>query len=123
MPRPRRLSRFRVAGGLTPFQHAWLLDRELPEASSDDTWWRICEAGACVEALAHYPRSAVVLWRANRDALLAEWLRDSPGRRPRAWWDADAPRLPVGAPYSRGGHGEQLAEPRRRLGGTGTPAH
>jgi hypothetical protein len=122
MPRPRRLSRFRVAGGLTPFQHARLLDRELPEPTADDTWWDICERGAADVASAHHARSAVALWRQHRDALMAEWLREHPGRRPAIWWDSDAPRAPPGR-YPGCRHDGQLPLARERLGGVGTPAH
>jgi hypothetical protein len=46
------------------------------------------------------------LWRLCRDAVLPAWIAERPGTRPWAWWRFDAP------------------EPaRRRLGGTGTPAH
>ena len=45
-------------------------------------------------------------WRTHRSEILPEWIREYPGTRPFGWWQVDAP------------------EPsRRRLGGTGTPAH
>lgn len=61
------------------------------------------------------------LWRQVADIVLEQWIRASPGTRPLAWWKYDAPRwteaeLP---PHYR----ERLPEPRRRLGGTGTPWH
>jgi hypothetical protein len=43
------------------------------------------------------------LWTACRDQVLALWAQGRPGTRPLLWWAFDAP------------------EPRRRLGGTGTP--
>jgi hypothetical protein len=45
------------------------------------------------------------LWRAHRAEMLPLWTQDHPGTRPWAWWRIDAP------------------EPRRRLGGGGTPCH
>ena len=44
-------------------------------------------------------------WLDHRDEILPEFIRAHPGCRPFAWWRFDAP------------------EPRRRLGGIGTPAH
>lgn len=44
-------------------------------------------------------------WRAHADELTAEYAKQNPGRRPYAWWKWTAP------------------EPRKRLGGIGTPAH
>jgi hypothetical protein len=39
----------------------------------------------------------------HRDDFLIQWARDYPGSRPPLWWKYEAP------------------EPRKRLGGTGTP--
>ncbi len=30
-------------------------------------------------------------WRTNRDALLRDYIKEHPGRRPYAWWELDAP--------------------------------
>ena len=46
-----------------------------------------------------------IAWSRTRDTILAGWIEKSPGTRPRYWWECDAPEL------------------RRRLGGTGQPAH
>jgi hypothetical protein len=43
-------------------------------------------------------------WAAYRDAVIAEHVAEHPGTRPLRWWEIDA------------------KEPRRRIGGTGTPA-
>jgi hypothetical protein len=45
------------------------------------------------------------IWRAARAEILVDWIAEHPGTRPWAWWRFDA------------------TEPRRRLGGVGTPAH
>ena len=61
------------------------------------------------------------LWNQNRDVILAEHVKENPGTRPALWWRYTAPRLPVGTfpgCYRDG----QLPEPRKRTGGTGTPA-
>ena len=44
-------------------------------------------------------------WRAFGSEILARWITKWPGTRPSCWWRFDAP------------------EPRRRLGGHGTPSH
>jgi len=44
------------------------------------------------------------LWEAYGHQLLADWILEHPGTRPWAWWKYSAP-----------------AEPRRRIGGIGTP--
>jgi hypothetical protein len=45
------------------------------------------------------------LWAAHSERIVAEHVTDHPGSRPTRWWRYQAP------------------EPRKRLGGTGTPAH
>ncbi len=44
-------------------------------------------------------------WRSVRSQVLRSWIATHPGTRPYAWWCYEAP------------------EPRRRVGGTGTPKH
>jgi hypothetical protein len=66
--------------------------------------------------------STRVLWEACRDEVLADWIREHPGTRPSCWWRFDAPRwLDDGHPgwYFH----NKLPEPRRRLGGVGTPSY
>ena len=43
------------------------------------------------------------VWEQFKNEIMAAWIREHPGSRPWAWWEIDAP------------------EPRRRVGGTGTP--
>ncbi len=50
-------------------------------------------------------RGQVALWQEHGTAITAEWVARQPGTRPWGWWRFEAP------------------EPRRRLGGTGTPKH
>ena len=54
--------------------------------------------------------------------VLAVWLEEHPGTRPRTWWRVDAPRQPAGRWPGCFWDGV-LEEPRLRLGGIGTPAH
>ena len=55
------------------------------------------------------------------DEYLTAFIQDNPGRRPGWWWQHLAPRMETtgSGDYWDG----QLAKPRRRLGGTGTPSH
>ena len=57
-------------------------------------------------------------WQVVRDEILSWWPARHPGTRPRAWWALEAPRWddPWNDCYYHG----TFAEPRRRLGGTGT---
>jgi hypothetical protein len=60
------------------------------------------------------------LWAAHADRIVAEHVIIHPGTRPHRWWQYSAPRLPLGSfpgLYFDG----KLPEPRRRLGGIGTP--
>jgi hypothetical protein len=84
--------------GLTPFQRAYLLDQPLPEPDSDDLWWAIVEARAheMGPPSGHYERSAGYLWMVHREQLLSEFVTEHPGRRPRVWWEVDAPRQSSG---------------------------
>jgi len=66
-----------------------------------------------------------LLWSECCHELVAEWIKSNPGSRPYAWWAFDAPRLP---PEQYGRHANacyitSLIEPRKKLGGIGTPAH
>src|SRR5438045_1244087 len=45
------------------------------------------------------------LWARHRNRIIAEWVIEHQGTRPVRWWTYDA------------------SEPRKRLGGTGAPAH
>jgi hypothetical protein len=46
-----------------------------------------------------------LFWEQHRDAVVAHHSKRHPGTRPKLWWQFDAP------------------EPRRRVGGVGTPLH
>jgi hypothetical protein len=68
------------------------------------------------------------LWDENKAAILEAWIRTNSGSRPALWWDFDAPRIfPESiALLGRGStvvtlHRNDYCEPRKRLGGVGTP--
>src|SRR4030095_5199485 len=42
------------------------------------------------------------LWLEHRETILAGWIRDHPGTRPRTWWSLDAPE-PRRQRLARGG--------------------
>jgi hypothetical protein len=61
------------------------------------------------------------LWAVHSERIVADHVAISPGTRPHRFWQYSAPRLPLGTfpgCYFDG----KLPEPRRRLGGIGTPA-
>lgn len=61
-------------------------------------------------------------WLKYRDKILEEWIQEKPGTRPSCWWRFDAPRW--NNPEHEGCYFQgTIPEPRRRLGGTGTPAY
>ena len=62
------------------------------------------------------------IWSKHGSEVLAEWIERHPGTRPARWWEFEAPRSPIGT-YPGCNLDETLPEPRRRMGGIGTPAH
>ena len=61
-------------------------------------------------------------WNRYRDAILADWTSKSPCTRPSCWWRFDAPRWEKPKDKDCYWYGV-LSEPRKRIGGTGTPAY
>jgi hypothetical protein len=99
---------------LTEMQWRHLVDAEEPsESEGGDPLGRLLldEAGE--------------LWAAHRERVLSLWAREHPGTRPSLWWRWDAPRMrPETWPLGSGTVWiRELPEPRRRLGGTGTPSY
>ena len=62
------------------------------------------------------------LWKTRGEAVVVDHVDDNPGTRPARWCEFDAPRLPIGT-FPGCGYGGELPEPRKRLGGVGTPAY
>ena len=58
------------------------------------------------------------VWKKLREEILRAWIEEHPGSRPWAWWRFEAPRW--GKKF-RAWFDGTLPEPRRRLGGKGTP--
>lgn len=64
----------------------------------------------------------LAFWNLHSERIVAEHVARYPGSRPVRWWDYDAPRLPLGTYPGCYWDGE-LSEPRKRIGGVGTPGH
>lgn len=89
------------------------------------------ESGACPEgdeggglAIFLLGRQGLVeAWRVLGVGILRRWIRESPGSRPAGWWWFSAPRWQKADQPARVQRIAALdcAEPRRRLGGVGTP--
>ena len=62
------------------------------------------------------------LWAEHGERVVSDYVEQYPGTRPRRWWQYEAPRSPIGTYPSRYYDGK-LSEPRKRLGGVGTPMH
>src|ERR1019366_7684585 len=109
MPRKRRVNKAKEQ--LTDLQWDFLCGRPLPKLSF--------EAFAIEIDFNNNNRE---LWESHRDVILVEHVKENPGTRPSLWWTYTAPRLPIGA-FPGCHYDGQLPEPRKRLGGTGTPTH
>lgn len=98
-----------------------VLTRKVPLSGDVPDYFRTGDIGSSAEMFLWTNDAAAVrsAWEAVRDELLADWIRERPGRRPWGWWRYDAPRWSrkFGAWFDG-----TLPEPRLRLGGTGTPA-
>ncbi len=76
-------------------------DRRRVELSAEEIDW--LHDGTGSPWIYFHQENLAELWRTHEEAILAEHVAASPGTRPRRWWEWSAP------------------EPRRRLGGVGTP--
>ena len=69
------------------------------------------------------------LWSKYKDEIINKWIKKKPGTRPHLWWQFDAPKISekTFTWFKYHGSGQHLIgkqyEPRKRLGGVGTPAH
>jgi hypothetical protein len=118
MPTKRTRLRRRRLPEVTDYQLAWLLDRQLPEPSGGDLWWKIAGCGHPHDDSPTNEERG--LWLQYQGTLLPSWVGDHPGRRPACWWRYSAPRQAVGTWPGYWFDG-RLPEPRRRVGGTGDP--
>lgn len=93
MSRARRPRARGTGSEITDEQMAWL------RGGNGGAWvraWRYCDSGA--------PPSPRELWASHGAQIVREYAKEYPGTRPDRWWFSAAP-----------------PEPRKRLGGTGTP--
>jgi hypothetical protein len=104
MPRKRRTDKRRQE--VTDEHAAWL--------RGDDT-----AAGTIKYFLTE--KELAALWAEHSDRIVESHVADFPGTRPARWWDRSAPRSPIGT-YPGLWYDGKLPAPRKRLGGTGTPA-
>src|SRR4030042_2264226 len=89
----------------------YLLTGQQPK--EEDAWWEIF-------AFTGEKETVRAAWENLRDELLPAWILDHAGSRPWGWWAYDAPRW--GRKFGAWFDGT-LPEPRKRLGGKGTPAY
>ena len=129
MPRKLRLPKARTEPVPIVFQHFLLHgDRDAalaadPEASAFDLFLLDGPAG-------DGQRSALDdVWEDVGDELLARWIQERPGSRPWAWWMINAPDWTADVPTRVLSlvfeHRDvwHLKQPRRRIGGVGTPVY
>jgi hypothetical protein len=111
MPTTRRRRRRPRKPSLSPTARAFLWDQPLPVDY---------DCHELRQLRYHADFYLKPLWAEYREQVLTDWLIEQPGARPQSWWQYDAPRqravmqgreLPC-----------EVAVPRKRLGGIGTPA-
>jgi hypothetical protein len=95
MPVKRRVPKIRTQQASDGLLHV-LSDGLYPEPADSDE----------VTAVKYFtsPEEIRREWERHRDAILQDWSRERPGRRPALWWELEG------------------RESRRRLGGAGVPA-
>jgi hypothetical protein len=104
-----RANKLKTKDQLTEMQLDHLFDRPLPEHSFEALLLKY-----------NYEGKTKQLWEQHKDFVLAEHVKQNPGTRPNLWWIYSAPRSPLGT-YPGAGYDGELPEPRKRLGGIGTP--
>jgi hypothetical protein len=67
--------------------------------------------------------SLAELWRLHGADVTAKWIKERPGTRPTMWWRFDAPRWKAEGRHVGAWYAGELPEPRRQVGGVGTPAY
>jgi len=122
--RRRRRPRHRRKAELTRERRHLLHTGALPDWPEPEAKWDVFVLKG--DAL-HGGDLLEALWKSVRDKVLSDWIRDVPGTRPWAWWRYDdSPRcsaLPGSEPEDYWIRERELPEPRRRLGGHGTPVY
>lgn len=119
MPRKLRRPKPRIAE-LSPAMRGYLLTGEY---GSDDDGANAAGWFDLFQKTGNHQGGLRADWLVARDVLLAGWIHEHPGTRPWGWWRFDAPRWRHADQPARVQPITALdcAEPRRRLGGVGTP--
>ena len=108
---------------ITPTQWALLCDEPIPQdGPMDGAIDRWCfDADEPAKANAWGRRSAAELWAEHGVTVIEQWVAEYPGTRPSTWWRCEAPRATPGDYQAAISFRPDVAQPRRRLGGIGTP--
>ena len=117
MTKPRR-PRLSKEAELTANEWAYLCDAPCADETRKWEWWAL---GADCASFREDRPSVIELWEQYAEDVLAEWIGEWPGTRPSLWWCYSAPRAME--PSDRWFGKTPQPEPRRRLGGIGTPCH
>jgi hypothetical protein len=104
MPRKRRIDEFKEQ--ITDAEWKYLSDVPLPESFE------------LLNLEMNFKGNIEQLWNQNRDVILAEHVKETPGTRPSMWWRDAAPRLPMG---TFPGWSVDGTVPQMRLQLSGTP--
>ena len=115
MPSNRTRRTRNQKGVLTPAEVAYLTDDQTAEEGFTLWCYRVGLPGC------GWDRKPDELWEAHRDEFLPAFIAKNPGRRPLAWWQWDCPRWQD--PYEEVFFHGTLCEPRKRIGGIGTPRY
>lgn len=124
MPRPKRPTRGRRRD-ITDFEWAFINDL----IDADDDPQAHGGTGHCNwklewnSELCGFGEPTFELWEAYGPTVVQRWAAEKPGTRPRQWWNFTAPRGDLKSSDHTPLRGRCWAEPRRRLGGKGTPLH
>jgi hypothetical protein len=86
----------------------------------EEAWLREDDSAAGFVKYASVEELAA-LWAEHSERIVADHVAESPGTRPARWWQYSAPRIPLGT-FPGWYYDGKLPEPRKRLGGIGTPA-
>jgi hypothetical protein len=102
-------------------------DGLFPEPEKVDRWQMIVNPGLGYPTCNY--EQCLALWNEHKGEILPAWIKKHPGTRPSWWWLFSAPRITpktaafLGRASYIGSSPDEFCEPRRRLGGIGTPKH
>lgn len=116
---PRRPTKARkTTRRLLPYELAYLTDDDAHiQGFNDFSLWCLRNGETGFDGTKG-PRE---LWDEYRDEFLPAFIEKHPGKRPTPWWQWDAPRW--NDPYVGHYYHGTLPDPRRRIGGIGTPCY